>query len=221
MQRFLRPLLQPQEISSWQYFDAYSNVVQWCSYIPSVFTHTQSVGGSNTGAGSSVFPQMWPTWQTALLTCSCRAARVGGICCTELFSWKELPSCMVHLGASAGYVKQKYGNLSIIFIASSGISLIHTQAPIVHLSDPAMTSMLTMVSSFHVQQSWIQCRSLSKHGTLVGYMTSLIQGSQVFGRLPGSYSSCQYRMLATVHIQRVDDLWQTQPRPQHRYQQWE
>ena len=92
---------------------------------------------------------------------------------------------------------------------------------IVHLSVPAVTSMLTMLSSFHVQQSWIQCHSMSKHGMLVGHMTSLVQGSQLFGWLPCSESSCQFRMLAIVHIQQVDKLWQTQPRPQHRCQQCE
>ena len=82
--------------------------------------------------------------------------------------------------------------------------------------------MLIMLSSFHVQESWIQCCSLSNHGILVGHMTSLFQGSQqLFGGLPGSESSCQFWMLATVHIQRVDDLWQTQPRPQHQCQQCE
>ena len=90
-----------------------------------------------------------------------------------------------------------------------------------HLSVPAVTSMLTMLSSFHVQQSWIQCHSMSKYGILVGHMTSLVQGSQLFGWMPCSESSCQFRMLAIVHIQRVDKLWQTQPRPQHRCQQCE
>ena len=91
---------------------------------------------------------------------------------------------MVHLGASAD---------SVILL-------------FVHLSVTAVTFMLTTLSSFHVQQSWIQYRSLPKHGTLVGHMTPLVQGLQVFGGLSGSESSCQFRKLATVHIQRVDDL---------------
>ena len=104
-------------------------------------------------------------------------------------------------------------NLSIKFTAR-GSPLVHLQASIVLLLVPAVTSMLTMLSSFHVQQSWIQCRSLLKHGTLV-------QGSHLFGGLPGSESSCQFHMLATVLIQWADDLWQTQPRPRHWCQQCE
>ena len=99
--------------------------------------------------------------------------------------------------------------------------MVHLQASIVHLSVPTVTSMLTVLSSFHVQQSWTQCRSMSKHGTLVGHMTSLVQGSQLFGGLPDSESSCQFRMLATVHIQVVNDLWQPQPWPHYRCQQCE
>ena len=52
-------------------------------------------------------------------------------------------------------------------------------------------------------------------------MTSLVQGSQLFGWQPCSEISCQFRMLPIVHTQRVDKLWQTQPRPQHRCQQCE
>ena len=55
LQRFLQPLLQPQEISSWHDFGACGNVVQWRSYITSVFTQPQLVGDGNTWSGSSVF----------------------------------------------------------------------------------------------------------------------------------------------------------------------
>ena len=41
-----------------------------------------------------------------------------------------------------------------------GYPMVRLQASIVHMSVPAVTSMLTMLSSFHVQQSCIQCRSL-------------------------------------------------------------
>ena len=44
-------------------------------------------------------------------------------------------------------------------------------------------------------------------------MTSLVWGTQLFGGLPGSESSCQFQMLATVHIEQL--------RPQHRCQQCE
>ena len=56
---------------------------------------------------------------------------------------------------------------------------------------------------------------------MVGHITSLVQGTQLFGVLPGSERSCQFRMLPTGHIQRVDNLWQTQPRKTHRCQQCE
>ena len=87
-------------------------------------------------------------------------SRVGGICCTEgfrgksfLFAWSTLVQVLVLSNRSMT-------NLSIMFTASSGISF---GPSIVHLSVPAVTSMLTMLSSFHVQQSWIQCHSMSKH----------------------------------------------------------
>ena len=129
---------------------------------------------------------------------------------------------MVHLGAGAGSVKQKYDTpLDYVHCITGDLLWPICEALIVHLSVPAVTSMLTMLSSFHVQQSWIQCHSMSKHGILVGHMTSLVQGSQLFGWLPCSESSCQFLMLAILYLQRVDKLWQTQPRPQHRCQQCE
>ena len=89
---------------------------------------------------------------------------------------ERLPFCMVHLDAGAGSVKQKYDKpLDYVHcIIGDLLWPIYKQASIVHLSVPAVTSMLTMLSSFHVQQSLIQCHSMSKHGILVGHMTSLV-----------------------------------------------
>ena len=58
---------------------------------------------------------------------------------------ERLPFCMVHLGAGAGSVKQKYDKpLDYVHcIIGDLLWPIRKQASIVHLSVPAVTSMLT------------------------------------------------------------------------------
>ena len=58
---------------------------------------------------------------------------------------------MVLIGAGAGSAKQKFDkplNYVHCFVGD-----IHLQTSMVHLSVPAVTSMLTMLSYFHVQQN--------------------------------------------------------------------
>jgi len=101
-----------------------------------------------------------------------------------------------------------------MFIASSGISF----GPYASINSASVSSGSVFFPCLAKLKTVMQP---AKHGILVGHMIYLFQGSHLFGGLPGSKSSCQFGMLATVHIQRVDDLWQTQPKPQHQCQQWE
>ena len=67
----------PTRSTSWMLLEVWSNVV----YI--VHQSCQLLGEGSTGCGTTVWPQTWPPWKTALLTCCSRAASVGGILCTE------------------------------------------------------------------------------------------------------------------------------------------
>ena len=121
----------------------------------------------------------------------------------RVFVWKVFPSCIVHLGAGTGSIKSMT-NFLVMFIALSGISV----RPFASISSASVS----FGSDFHINHAVFfscpaKCRSLSKQGTLHG--------------LPGSNIFYLFQMLATVHIQVVDHLWQTQTRPQHQCDQCE
>ena len=74
------------------------------------------------------------------------------------FSWEDLHSCMVQLG-SVHVLVLLNRSMTNLLIASSGISF--------GLSASINSASVSSGSDFHVDH----CRSLSKHGTLVGHMT--------------------------------------------------
>ena len=82
----LQLLLEPQNISSWQDFNAWCNVYQWGSYESPVITQTQSFGDGSTGSGTSIFtPDVAPCY-TSLYMCCIRAA------CLTNFSYGRVSS---------------------------------------------------------------------------------------------------------------------------------
>ena len=74
------------------------------SYSPSVLIQPQLHGERRAGCGRSVWPQTWPPWKAALLTCCSRASQCGRNSQHRRFLCKELLPGLVDICTGAGAV---------------------------------------------------------------------------------------------------------------------
>jgi len=136
---------------------------------------------------------------TTLLTCSSREARVD--LWHRMFSWKELPSCTVHLVQvlvlSNRSMTRYNPNLSVMFIASSEIYF----GPSASINSASISS----GNGFHVDHAVLfpcpakLCTvSQPVKAWHIGRAHDT-SGPRLFGGLSGSENS--FQMLATVHSQ--------------------
>ena len=176
--------------------------VDWSSMVYVHFSpisdHPQLVGGGSSGSGNNIWPHTCPPWYTALLTCSFKAAFVGGISCILLFLAK---SFLLSLLMSVHLLVRSYisiTNLSMMLIALLGISAGAKYSNSNASVSSGSTVQTPMQSSCYVWQSWRQCHNQSEHGTFVMHKPCFVQVQLQFRALVEIENFGQFQKLAIV-----------------------
>ena len=87
---FCQLVLQPHFSSSRQPFDASGRHDHLGIQVWSTLVQPQSEGEGMCGLATNVWPHTWPAWNTARLTCSCRASSEGGMFWICLFPYANI-----------------------------------------------------------------------------------------------------------------------------------